>query len=188
VETDNGKKQTYTFLAEKHLPSDIFVQRWTDVLAVNNNVATNGGYIFSAYEWYKNDDKLPSTKGYIHEPDGFDPSAIYWARLTSQYGTIDTCPAEITDETSTTWAIYPNPVHRGQTVRVDGRDAINRVSTTTTSMATMKMQLFSATGNIISTQNVNVPVSEIAMPDTPGAYILQVTVNGRVETFKIVVE
>jgi hypothetical protein len=50
------------------------------------------------------------------------------------------------------------------------------------------MQLYDTAGNIIATQNISVPVAEIAMPDTPGAYILQTTVNGAVETFKIVVE
>jgi hypothetical protein len=187
VTTADGQPPvTYTFIAKKDLPSDIFMQRWDDVLAINNNFATNGGHIFTEYKWYRDNTELPSTKGYIHEPGGLKPPPIkYWAELTSQYGTISTCPAEI-DVVQTKSAVYPNPVGRGQAVRVEmgtGRDAARHVSTTDA-----VMQLFDTTGNIIAKQNLSVPVSEITMPDTPGAYILQVTINGKVERFKIVVE
>ena len=43
-------------------------------------------------------------------------------------------------------------------------------------------------GNIVATQHITAPVAEIAMPDTPGTYVLQATVNGIKETFKVVVE
>jgi len=50
------------------------------------------------------------------------------------------------------------------------------------------MQLFNATGNLVAKQTLNEAVVEIAMPDTPGTYVLQITVNGVAQTFKIVVE
>ena len=158
--------------------SNIFVQRWHDVLAINNNFATNGGYVFTEYEWYKDGVKLPSTKGYIHEPGGLSPTAEYTAVLTTHRGDkITTCPAKITDMKVKS-AVYPNPVKRGQSVYVE----------TGLSSGEAVMQLFGASGNFVTSKTLYNPVAEITMPDTPGAYVLQITVNGTVKTYKIVVE
>ena len=46
-------------------------QRWNDVLTVNNNPATNGGFTFYAYQWYKDNSLIPgATEQYYTEPDG----------------------------------------------------------------------------------------------------------------------
>ena len=165
----DGQSQKYTLLAEKYLPLDIFVQRWDDVLSINNNFATNGGYTFVEYEWRRNDVVLSNEKkGYIH----LTQSGTYTATLTTQQGAkLTTCEAKITVMQAKS-AVYPNPAGVGQTVRVEiGRDAARHIST---------MQLFDTAGNIISKQTLYDPVSEIAMPDTPGTYILQI--DGK-ETF-----
>ena len=177
VSTTDGQTKTYTFVAEKRLSADIFVQRWNDVLAVNNNFMTNGGYHFTAYEWYKNGAKMSSDKGYIQEPKGLDKSAKYTVNLTTQQGDkISTCPAEISDE-QTKATVYPNPVQRGQTARVETGITTNAV-----------MQLFDVAGNIITKQTMQNPISEIIAPDTQGTYILQITENGESQSIKIVVE
>ena len=174
----NGRCSDSKTLTIKKLPENFFVQRWEDILAVNNNYATNGGYVFTDYEWYKDGVKLPDTKGYIHEPGGLSPTAKYTAVLTTNRGyQITTCPAVISN-TLTKLAVYPTLVQRGQTVHVD---------TGITSEKAV-IQLFGASGNFIATQTLHDPVAEIAMPDTPGVYILQITVNGEVQTHKIVVE
>ena len=180
---DGGNPKEYTLEVEKRFSPDIFVQRWADVLAINNNSATNGGYTFTDYQWYRNGAPISgATKGYIQELGGLSKSADYTVVLTTQlHDEISTCPAEITNTTAKA-AVYPNPVLHGQSVRFEigmGRDGACPVST---------MQLFDATGNIVAKQTIHDPVAEIAMPDTPGQYIMQVTVNGVAETFKIVVE
>jgi hypothetical protein len=180
VTTADGQTKTYTFEAKKSLPSDIFVQRWDDVLAINNNFATNGGYIFTGYKWYRDNTELPSTKGYIQEPGGLKPPPVkYWAELT--YGidkSIGTCPAEIANMQKMA-AVYPNPVQRGQAVRIGMGEAGE------TGEAVMR--LYDAAGNIVAAQKLPVPVADVVMPDTPGTYILQATVDGVAQTFKIVV-
>ena len=180
VTSIDGQSKTYTFVAEKRLPSDIFIQRWHDVLAVNNNFATNGGYNFIAYEWYKNGNRMSDeTKGYIQIPEG---SAEYTAVLTTQQRTkLGVCPVRISGKSTSTMAVFPNPVQRGQVVNVEtgiAADELNNVV----------MQLFSTTGNLVAKQTLNEAVAEIAMPDTPGQYLLQITVNGVPQTFKIAVE
>ena len=182
VTSIDGKDSTYTFLAEKHLASDIFVQRWDDVLAINNNFATNGGYIITDYEWEKDGNPLPDAKGkgYIYEPDGLSNSAVYIAKLTTQHGVINTCPAVILNVT-TKMSVYPNPVQSGQSIYVETGISADKP-------AEVLMQLFNTAGNIIAKQTLHDPVAGIAMPYIPGQYILQITVNGATYTYKIAVE
>ena len=181
------KSQIYMLEVEKPFSSDIFVQRWADVLAIDNS-ATNGGYHFIDYKWLKDGEYMQGTegKGYIQEKGGLSKTAEYTAELTTQDGKeISTCPADLSDDTKTKAAVYPNPVLRGQSVRVEtgiGRDAARHVSTTTV------MQLFDVSGNIVAERILHDPVAEIAMPNTPGTYFLQITVNGATQSFKIVVE
>jgi hypothetical protein len=195
VATADNQTKTYFFVAEKSLPSDIFVQRG-DILAINNDPANNGGYIFTGFEWYKNGNPFANeTKDYIR----LSSPGEYMARLTGRFVatqqniTINTCPVIISDipdmqtktaeisNISTISAVYPNPVGRGKSVRVE-------IDIAAEEQKEAMMQVLGMAGNIIATQNLPVPVAEIAMPDTPGMYILQVTVNGTVETFKVIVE
>lgn len=79
-------------------PSSILTQRWNDVLAVKNE-ANNGGYIFSDYQWYKNNMQMEGdTATYIYSESGLDMSAQYAVRLTRQSDgvVLFTCPASLT--------------------------------------------------------------------------------------------
>jgi len=183
VTSIDGQSKPYTFRAEKRLPSDIFIQRWHDVLAINNNFTTNGGYNFTAYEWYKNGEKMSgNTKGYIQEPGGLSRTAEYTAIVTTQQrDQLGICPAKISNMPAPKMAVYPNPARSGQTVRVEtGIDAGEQNNAV--------MQLFNATGNLLAKQTLNAPVVELTAPDTPGTYVLQITVNGVAQTLKIAVE
>ena len=179
----DGQTQTYVFTATKSLPSDIFVQRWADVLAVNNDPATNGGYEFTDYKWFKDGVEQSETKGYIRLSGG---SAEYTATLsgrslaTQQNVTRTTCPTVINGAAIKS-AVYPNPVQRGQSIRVTTGIPAGESGSPV-------IQLFGPTGNLVVKKTVHASVAEIIMPDTPGAYILQLTVNGAGETYKIVVE
>ena len=180
--TADGQKKTYTFLAEKPLPSDIFIQRWNDVIAINNNFTTNGGYNFTAYEWYRNGSKLTGeTKGYLQEKEGLIRTAEYTAVLTTQQrDQLKTCPAVISNMTTKS-SVYPNPAQRGQSVRVETGIAADELSGAV-------MQLFDTNGNLIAKHTLNDPVAEITAPDTPGTYVLQIMENDASQTYKIIVE
>ena len=177
VTTDNGQTKTYSFYAEKYLSSDIFIQRWSDVLAVNNNADTNGGYDFTDYQWYKNDEKLPDTNGYIRLSGEGQYSATLSGILISAHESVTrgVCPVVISEMTPIV-AVYPNPVQRGRIISV------------TTGETASIARLFDLTGNILYKKNLNNPIAEIAMPNTPGTYILRLTINEAEQSFKIVVE
>ena len=185
VTTDDGNKtKTYTFLAEKLIPSDIFIQRWSDVLAINNNFTTNGGYIFTEYEWYRNGNKLPVTQGYIQT--GENSKAIFTVVLTTHEGNkIGTCPAIINSSNLFSLTAWPNPVQSGQSIYVE--TGIGRVPETYAPIGAI-MQLFNSAGYLIAKQILQEPVVEIKAPDIPGQYILQITEYETSKTFKIVVE
>ena len=69
-------------LLEVCYPDSVITQRWNDVLAVRNN-GYNGGYNFTAWQWYKNGQPLPGATGhYLYEPQGLDLSAEYAVLLT----------------------------------------------------------------------------------------------------------
>ena len=178
VTTAGGQTKTYSLTAEKHLSPEIFIQRWDDVLAINNNYMTNGGYNFTAYEWYKNGSQLPDTKGYIKETGGLNKSAEYTALLTTQQGyRLSTCPAVISSGLSPKISVYPNPVKSGQAVYVDTGTAANTL-----------IQIFDSNGSLINRQTSQDSEIKINTPDMPGTYILQITEDGASQTYKITVE
>ena len=60
-------------MADTYAPggAKLIEQRWDDVLTVNNNPETNGGFTFYSYQWYKDDILIPGATGqYYTEKDG----------------------------------------------------------------------------------------------------------------------
>lgn len=80
-------------------PQDLIVQRWEDVLAVKNE-DYNGGYQFSAFQWYKNGQPINgATSSLLYEPNGLDLSSSYSVLLTraSDGVSLMTCVVELYD-------------------------------------------------------------------------------------------
>lgn len=72
---------------------DVVYQRWDDVLSVKNS-NYNGGYEFSAFQWYRNGEPIPGAeKSYLVMPGGLSPADEYIVLLTLTDGTtIKSCP------------------------------------------------------------------------------------------------
>jgi hypothetical protein len=67
-------------------PSEIIAQRWNDIIGIMNE-AYNGGYAFTAFQWYKNGLEMTGeTKSYIYEKDEFNFTDAYSALLTNSAG------------------------------------------------------------------------------------------------------
>ncbi len=78
---------------EVRYPSTIIQQRWGDVLGIRNE-NYNGGYVFSAYQWYKNGAPIPdAVYPYYYEEGGLDTDADYHVRLLreGESSAINTC-------------------------------------------------------------------------------------------------
>ncbi|MGN1248070.1 MAG: hypothetical protein ACI4UO_05735, partial [Paludibacteraceae bacterium] len=78
---------------EVRYPSAIIQQRWGDVLGILNE-NYNGGYVFNAYQWYKNDTPIPDAiYPYYYEEGGLDTDADYHVLLLrdGEETTVSTC-------------------------------------------------------------------------------------------------
>ena len=99
-------------------------QRWSDVLTVNNNPSTNGGFLFYSYQWYKNDALIPDAVKQAYTEKGGKLNGKYHVVLQG-YAILannDTvavsytsCPVVPTPEFSV--AIYPVPVEKNQSLK-----------------------------------------------------------------------
>lgn len=81
-----------------YYPSDIFKYKFNNVLAVYNK-QNNGGYEFTAYQWYRNG--LPiegATSSVYHVDSTFTLGDIYFVMLTRADGlTLPSCPQTISN-------------------------------------------------------------------------------------------
>ncbi|MCL2597487.1 MAG: DNRLRE domain-containing protein [Paludibacter sp.] len=82
---DNGSSIEFTENFQILYSSSIIIQRWNDVLALLNE-HFNGGYIWSDYQWYKNDIPIPNEQSsYIYvgvKGEVLDTTAYYRAKVT----------------------------------------------------------------------------------------------------------
>lgn len=153
-------------------------QKLNNTLVVNNNPATNGGYEFAYYLWYKNDLKIAEgnhddLRGHYYTGGAsLDPYAEYWVELIDIKGDqYRSCPFTPTIQTlAASLRAYPNPVRTSvsHTVMVEIEDVEE------SALQTATIDVFSATGAFINRVQVEgryrVPVE---MPTVAGAYLLQ---------------
>ncbi len=85
---------TYPFQMEMRYPSWITTQHWNDAIFIMDSTL-NGGYTFSAFQWYRNDSILyGETRPYLYDPQYLHTGAQYSVALTREDDqvTVRTCP------------------------------------------------------------------------------------------------
>ncbi len=183
--------------AETEPPVDdclaLIYQKLNNTLVVNNNPATNGGYEFAYYSWYKNGIK---TAGGSHENLGghyytggenLSPDDEYWVELTDTKGNkYRSCPFTPTKKAlATSLRAYPNPVsvHLSHTVIVEAEGFDQ------TALQSAVIDVFTASGACISQVRAegrhSIPVD---LPDAAGVYILRFKPDTQNRHIKIIVE
>ncbi|MCL2206547.1 MAG: InlB B-repeat-containing protein [Fibromonadales bacterium] len=85
-----------TILMELPITFDsIARQKWNNVLYINNNLLTNGGYEFAEYQWFKNGNAVSEMQFYSAGPsvlDTLNPSDVYKVTMHTANGMrISTC-------------------------------------------------------------------------------------------------
>jgi hypothetical protein len=111
---------------EVRYPTAIIKQKWDDVLAVVSS-ANNGGYGFTAFQWYENDNILPEqTDYYLYQNPSLNEQSVYSILLTRQDGVVMfSCPVKpvVVSETVTV-EILPNPQKSSEKgyVRIYGKN------------------------------------------------------------------
>ena len=89
-------------------PSWIIEQNWNDVVALLNE-QYNGGYLFSAYQWYVNGNLTGEQRPYIYMPQTLRPGdevVVAPVRKGEEYA-VPSCPIVIYDKSSEQVSEYP---------------------------------------------------------------------------------
>jgi len=103
-------------------PSSIIVQKWNNILLVNNAA---GRYSDEGYQWYRNKIPIPRATGQYYSAgnnaeDMLDFTATYYVRLVTIEGdTIYSCPQQPVLKSSATAKAYPNPVAGGELLNIE---------------------------------------------------------------------
>lgn len=183
---DGTQSQDYTLIIEKRFAFDKLVtQKWNNLLTVNNNPATNGGFNFTAYKWYKDGEEIGNKQYYSagnKSTDKLDSNAEYMVNVTTDEGVaLQSCSAKPTIVSPKSFVMYPNPVKVGEPATVDTGIFVE-------DFQKGKLQVFSMFGQLILEQVVNTPVFTFTM-NTQGTYALKLVVeDGRSFDSKFIVK
>jgi uncharacterized repeat protein (TIGR02543 family) len=114
----------YTLLLETPVPFDsIAGQKWNNVLFINNNPLTNGGYEFEKYKWFKNGTAVSEMQFYSAGPsskDTLNSKDIYTVTMHTANGIrLSTC--EYNPKTKIT--VPPKPALAKQVLGINGKTA-----------------------------------------------------------------
>ncbi|WP_170111331.1 MBG domain-containing protein [Mangrovibacterium marinum] len=184
---DGTQSLTYRITIERSFSfEEIVEQKYDNVLLVNNNPATNGGYRFVDFKWFKNGQLIGNGQYYSagqNASNQLDPFASYSAELTTTDGQlIHTCDFRIELNNTFVLRVNPNPIQAGSTIEVVTNyndDMLSSREVKITNLyGTPIMQAPSAT----NTTNVSLPDNM-----SPGTYIVTTQAGGVVLSTKIIV-
>ncbi|MCX2682066.1 T9SS type A sorting domain-containing protein [Galbibacter sp. EGI 63066] len=186
---DGSSTKTYLIRVEKRLSfEDIIVQKFNNVLMVNNNPETNGGYRFVAYQWYKNNQLIGTGQYYSagdNSTDQLDPTAAYRVEMTTENGMVlqpCTFQVELSDMEYSV-DISPNPVKNAAHIRVYADFPMAELQNG------MQINIYSLTGKGLAQyrtikKETFVPMHNMAS----GMYLIMCKTNKHQASFKIIVE
>ena len=174
---ENGTRQNekpYEFTLTVYLPKNIVKQLYHNVIFVDNH-----DNLFTAYQWYKNDQPLKGeTKQYVTERP--ELTGIYSVEVTTQSGIkLHSCPTKsfATTKLSPTVTPYPNPAKAGIpfTLKLMGGIPENA-----------SIMIFNNAGAKVMTIDNVTENTTITLPS--GYYSGALIYNGEKSGFKIIVE
>lgn len=180
--------KTYDIVIEKQFVfDDIVVQKFNNVLLVNNNPSTNGGYDFIDYKWYKDGRYIGSGQYYSaggNTDDQLDPNADYYVVLTTtDRQELRSCIANITLRSSNNVRLAPNPVEAGEIIEFYADFSAEELQD-------MKISLVNLNGKVIKKLTSNSKVTKIQIPyfAQKGMYLLIFETSKRKKSIKFLIK
>ena len=154
-------------------PSSVLEQRWDDVICVLTS-GYNGGYDFTAFQWYKDGSMLTGETGYYLNQK-LEKGAEYSVLLTDQSGTqLMTCPIRIGYEEPDI-RVEPTLVYKRQPVRCQVAEVAN-------------MWVYDTMGKLQISNVLHQGRNDVQLPQQSGMYMLKVVLQtGEERTFKVLV-
>lgn len=162
-------------------PDTILLQLWDDLLSVTNS-GWNGGYEFSAYQWYKDGELLPGeTQFRLYLPEEkLDQDAEYSVLLTRADDGVAmmTCgfrPHAISEaERGNIVISFRNTSDAGQAVPMETSRAAD-------------VHVYSSLGLLVASQRID-GEGTILLPTSQGLYVVSVTdLQGKTETYRLII-
>ena len=163
----------------------IMYRKWENVLFVDN-----GKGLYTAYQWYKNDKKLPGEtkqRYYTGSKPMAGTSDTYYCEMTRKDGkveqtcahTFDECPRSadhtaVEDIQVDGYAVYPTHVAAGTSVTVSK-----------TYPGNVRACLLTITGQRVASMEIRGNETVITVPETAGLYLLQLQGGTTQTTIKI---
>lgn len=182
---DGTKTKVYTVIIDKRLATNnIVYQKYENMLLVNNDPKTNGGYTFVKFEWYKDNELIGTEQAYSAGNEygmRLDPAATYHAVLTLKNGTkFTTCPIDLGFELEEELQVYPNPVRK--------TEALHIVLDTKTVYENSYI-IYNLLGQVIAKGSFNGNRQELNLPATitTGSYFLVLKSQGKHQSVKFIV-
>ena len=168
ITAQNGvTKRTIPLIVKKHFVfNSIVVQKWNNVLLVNNNPGTNGGYSFMDYTWYRGSREIGQEQ--VYSAGHWNNSVLsvtepYRVVVTTVEGVqLETYPSMITLRSVVD--IYPTIVSTNAPITVDGLDPER------TNIAS----IYNTQGVKMSEQALTDETDQLVAPSIPGNYIIKV--------------
>ena len=157
-------------------PAWLIEQHYNDVIALLDS-AYNGGYTWTAYQWYKNDSILiGQDKPYLHIPTGLEIGAAYHVRLTrsNEEQDFQTCPIVIGSNTiGNTYAPKMGYLSVTPTCVPIGHPYVNILSHSPNTDAAGTYRITTSDGLMVSEGIFHADVTQVEIPAAEGLYIIQ---------------
>ena len=159
------------------------MQRWDDVVIINNNPATNGGHTFVSYQWYRNGELIPGAiyKNYQEEGglNGFYSIEVVSKDADGSIVTYRTCEQYFSSSTSV--KVYPVPATVQQVVTIE-------LDLTAEELVDATLDIYDAIGAIVNHISNVEPITKVAGFKAAGTYFGRITLaNGETKTVKFVI-
>lgn len=163
-------------------PDTVLMQLWDDVITVKNP-EYNGGYDFTAFQWYKDGNLLSGENSFrLYDPiNKLDPNAEYTVLLTrvEDGKAIMTCPFRPKAVSSEEATLIILGVSGGAAQGAPLRIETSRAAT---------VNVLNALGMLVSSTEVSAGTTLLPLPTTAGVYLLVATDSmGQTETNRIIV-
>jgi len=188
---DGTQTETYVITINKQYNylsySSLVIQKFNNVLLINNNPDNNGGYTFTNFEWYMDGVLVSTDQAYSagnNVDNNLNPDATYYVILTDEEGSVfRTCDFTITLDPTFILTVSPNPATAGSSMDVT-------TSYTPEMLNDMTVQVTNLFGTPILQEVTFSNNNRISLPPTmkAGTYIVTTKAAGVVLSSKIIVK
>ena len=158
-------------------------QRWDNVVVINNNPATNGGYSFTTFQWYHNGELIPGAV-YSNYEDKDGLNGWYSVEVSGKDSsgnavTFVTCEKYFASNSHI--KVYPVPANVLQEVTIE-------LDLTTEELQGAILDIYDVTGKVINHITNLTPVTKVAGFKAQGTYFGRIlTGTNEIKTVKFVI-